>query len=892
MQSFRKIVRAIYRFVILWFVDTLSLWVTAGVYSGITIQSGEGVSGLSVAAAAALLLGIINFLIRPVFLLLSVPFGFIAVFLVGFLINAVVLMLTSSLLSPSFQVSSWFSAFIGSLIFSAINTILTGLMTVDDEGSFYQSMIERLAKRDMYEDATDSGRGLVMLEIDGLSYHHMQKALDDGWMPHVKEMIDEDGYVLSRIDCGLPSQTSACQSGIMFGDNYDIPAFRWFDKDENKLFVSGSDADIINARYAKGHGLMRDGSSVNNMMNGDARKSLLTLAGLRTDNEQEKKQRARDVYLLMLDPYFFTRTLVFFLADVIRELWQAWRQRANDVQPRLNRLHKGYPFIRAATTVFMRDLAAYLGILDIIRGTPALYITWPGYDEVAHHSGPWTTDAFKTLREYDRVIGRIREIINTKAPRPYELILLSDHGQSFGATFLQRYGYDLKEFIERYMPEGAKVMHTSGGDDGTPSMLAMSAELENVQEQGMSGGVGRAVVGQTQKLLKQGVEVREISEDMLEPATVTVCGSGNIAQVYFNLYPRKITMNELNAVYPGMVDDLVAHEGVGFVVTYADDGTPVVLGKGGRRDLHSGEVVGEDPLIPYGDVDVRSRQVRRVADFPHAGDLIVNSTLYPDGTVAAMEELIGNHGGLGGEQTDSFLLHPTDIKLPSTENSADVFAILNARRGLPGAPPKPQADGTAEEVNSWSPAILAQGLARVKTWFNLALHVLILDRNAYQKIASDAYMTGPALLLSLLGTLTMASLRVNDLNLGMYIGRYLIWIFMVLVLFGSGRLLGGKGSFTATFRSMGFAQGIFVLDLLAFIPPIAPLVRILVSALTFIATWLGVVEAHELRGWRAILVPVGMIVVVLLGLFIVGTVVEGFAFTYDALLKDFGLSPQ
>lgn len=892
MQSFRKIVRAIYRFVILWFVDTLSLWVTAGVYSGITIQSGEGVSGLSVAAAAALLLGIINFLIRPVFLLLSVPFGFIAVFLVGFLINAVVLMLTSSLLSPSFQVSSWFSAFIGSLIFSAINTILTGLMTVDDEGSFYQSMIERLAKRDMYEDATDSGRGLVMLEIDGLSYHHMQKALDDGWMPHVKEMIDEDGYVLSRIDCGLPSQTSACQSGIMFGDNYDIPAFRWFDKDENKLFVSGSDADIINARYAKGHGLMRDGSSVNNMMNGDARKSLLTLAGLRTDNEQEKKQRARDVYLLMLDPYFFTRTLVFFLADVIRELWQAWRQRANDVQPRLNRLHKGYPFIRAATTVFMRDLAAYLGILDIIRGTPALYITWPGYDEVAHHSGPWTTDAFKTLREYDRVIGRIREIINTKAPRPYELILLSDHGQSFGATFLQRYGYDLKEFIERYMPEGAKVMHTSGGDDGTPSMLAMSAELENVQEQGMSGGVGRAVVGQTQKLLKQGVEVREISEDMLEPATVTVCGSGNIAQVYFNLYPRKITMNELNAVYPGMVDDLVAHEGVGFVVTYADDGTPVVLGKGGRRDLHSGEVVGEDPLIPYGDVDVRSRQVRRVADFPHAGDLIVNSTLYPDGTVAAMEELIGNHGGLGGEQTDSFLLHPTDIKLPSTENSADVFAILNARRGLPGAPPKPQADGIAEEVNSWSPAILAQGLARVKTWFNLALHVLILDRNAYQKIASDAYMTGPALLLSLLGTLTMASLRVNDLNLGMYIGRYLIWIFMVLVLFGSGRLLGGKGSFTATFRSMGFAQGIFVLDLLAFIPPIAPLVRILVSALTFIATWLGVVEAHELRGWRAILVPVGMIVVVLLGLFIVGTVVEGFTFTYDALLKDFGLSPQ
>ncbi|MCK5428508.1 MAG: phage holin family protein, partial [Anaerolineales bacterium] len=380
-------------------------WVTAGIYSGITIQSPEGYSKLGIAAAAALLLGVINFLIRPILLLLSVPFGFIAVFLVGFFVNAVVLMLTSNLLSPSFHVNSWLSAFLGSLIFSVINTILTGLMTVDDEGSVYQSMIERLAKKDMYEDATDSGRGLVMLEIDGLSYYHMQKALEDGWMPHLQEMIDEDGYVLSRIDCGLPSQTSACQSGIMFGDNFDIPAFRWFDKDQNKLFVSGSDADIINSRYAKGNGLMRGGSSVNNMMNGDAKKSLLTLAGLRTADEVEKKQRARDVYLLMLDPYFFTRTLVFFLADVIRELWQAWRQRAKDVQPRLNRLHKGYPFIRAATTVFMRDLAAYLGILDIVRGTPSLYITWPGYDEVAHHSGPWTSDAFKTLKQYDRVIG-------------------------------------------------------------------------------------------------------------------------------------------------------------------------------------------------------------------------------------------------------------------------------------------------------------------------------------------------------------------------------------------------------------------------------------------------------------------------------------------------------
>jgi len=198
----------------------------------------------------------------------------------------------------------------------------------------------------MFPDAETDERGLVMMEIDGLSYHHIQKAIEDGWMPNLSEMIENDGYVLSRVDCGLPSQTSACQSGIMFGDNSDIPAFRWFDKDLNRMVVSSHDSAMINARYAHGQGLMRGGSSINNMMNGDAHKSLLTLADITSGDKEEKKQRARDIYLLMLNPYFFTRTLIFFFADVILELWQGFQQRIHNVEPRLNRLHKGYPFMR------------------------------------------------------------------------------------------------------------------------------------------------------------------------------------------------------------------------------------------------------------------------------------------------------------------------------------------------------------------------------------------------------------------------------------------------------------------------------------------------------------------------------------------------------------------
>ena len=170
---------------------------------------------------------------------------------------------------------------------------------------------------------------------------------------------------------------------------------------------------------------------------------------------------------------------------------------------------KGIPWLRAACTVFMRDVAAYLATLDIVRGSPSIYVTWPGYDEVAHHSGPWSSDAFGTLKRYDQVIRQMHRFIREKAPRPYDLILLSDHGQSFGATFKQRYGFSLKEFIEQQLPAGTTVSEHIGGDTGITSLAGLSGELDNVQQQGVGGRVGGAVVKQGQKAAAAAVKESE-----------------------------------------------------------------------------------------------------------------------------------------------------------------------------------------------------------------------------------------------------------------------------------------------------------------------------------------------------------------------------------------------
>ncbi|MCA9980351.1 MAG: alkaline phosphatase family protein [Anaerolineales bacterium] len=904
MTQFSTVAKALIRFLVIWTVDGLSIYLTTLIFPWFIITTNDTslFSHLTISFAAAILLGFVNLLIRPVVLLLARPLGFFGVFVMGFLFNAFALMLTARLF-PAFTITGalggFFAALFGGILLAAINLFFTSLLEVNDEGSFYQNRIERQARQNRHPDANSQTRGLVMLEIDGLSYFHLQKVLAEGRMPTMQRLMQEQGYELSHIDCGLPSQTSACQAGILFGDNHDIPAFRWYDKQKQKLFVSGSDAAELNARYTQETALLRDGTSIVNMLNGGASKSLLTMSSLLANDPVERKRRAEDIYLLMLNPYFLTRTVALFLVDVGRELWQGWQQRRRNEWPRLNRLSHGYPFVRAATTVFVRDVAANLVMLDVIRGVPAIYATWPGYDEVAHHSGPWTEDAFKVLETYDEVINRIWRTIRYKAPRPYDLIILSDHGQSYGATFKQRYGLTLKELIEQLLPQGTSVSQSMGGDTGVNSLRGISSELENIQQAQVGNRAGLAVAQQVQSLLQKNATAQEQAENELpdQPTTVTAYGSGNLAQVYFDLYPRKMTLDELEEAYPGMVAALVQHEGLGLVCGYDADGVPVALGKHGRRNLHTGEVSGEDPLLPYAPSDpnhpghapleTRIWQVRRIMDFPSAGDLMVISTVYEDGTVAALEELIGNHGGLGGAQTDAFIFHAPDIEVPATRNSIDVFDILNQRRGQLVPPVSPIVPPpTAVE---WQPAALWAGITDIRTWVPLALRALVLDRTAYSEIADNPRMTGPGLLLGVGFAALSASLLAQPGQLWLeMVVESVFWLLAMVVVAGAGRVLTRRGYFTRTLRTAGFAHVTAFFSLFTLIPALSWTAQLLTAIVGFVAFWLAMAEAHQSQGWRTFLLPIVAIIGIIITPVIIVTLLTGAALSVEGVLTQLG----
>src|SRR5512139_394537 len=142
MNSFGRILRSLIRFLVVWFVDAISLWITAQILPGVTLQPVGGLSVFVVATAAAFVLGIVNFIIRPLLLIITLPLGWIATFVSGFFINGIVLWLTARLM-VGFDVDGFWPAFWGGLALSLVNTVISTILTIDDEDSFYENLVQR-----------------------------------------------------------------------------------------------------------------------------------------------------------------------------------------------------------------------------------------------------------------------------------------------------------------------------------------------------------------------------------------------------------------------------------------------------------------------------------------------------------------------------------------------------------------------------------------------------------------------------------------------------------------------------------------------------------------------------------------------------------------------------
>ncbi|HEU4946336.1 MAG TPA: phage holin family protein [Kribbella sp.] len=643
-----------------WIIRGLTVLLTtaAALLLADAILGGLRIDGWRPALAAAVVLGLLNALLWPLLVRVTLPLTVITLGVFPLLLNGAMIGVAAALL-PGLEVTNLWTGLVTTIVVSAVSTAVMGLLSLDDDDVWRRVVLRRAGRRSAAQITTDAP-GVVFIQIDGLGHDVLRRAIRDGNAPTLAAWLRDGTHRLSRWQTDWSSQTGASQAGLLLGLNDDMPAFRWLEKNTGQVMVSNRPACAaeIERRLSTGRGLLHaDGVSRGNIFTGDAVQSVFTMsvAGKRHG------RIGSGYYAYFSRPYNTTRTLVASLAEIAREVVQATTQRRLGVLPRV---HRGgvYPLLRTFTTVVSRDVLTATVIGDMYDGRSVVYADYVGYDEVAHHSGVERRESLEALRRLDRELARLA-LAAADTRRPYRIVVLSDHGQSQGATFRQRYGESLAEVISRSVGSVDQPQPTGTADE---SWGYAGAAVEDV-------GAGRGPLGRAVHRLTRH---RTVGDDVLlgpEHAAarrtddpVTVLASGNLGLVFFRHEPGRVSKERIDSLYPTLLPSLVAHPGIGFVLVDTEAEGPVVLGPHGRQVLRTGEIDGDDPLAPFG-ADAPT-QVMRTHGFANCADIMVNSIWDPQtDEVAAFEELVGSHGGLGGEQSHPFVLHPTDLPMPAEQ---------------------------------------------------------------------------------------------------------------------------------------------------------------------------------------------------------------------------------
>jgi len=615
------------------------------------------------ALAAAALIGLLNALVWPTIARLALPLTVLTLGIGALVLNGLLVTFAIDLL-PGAEIAGVWEGVVVTLVISAVTSLLYALFAIDEDESWHLQVVrrqQRLRKQTIETDVP----GVLFLEIDGLAHDVLHRALSGGNAPNLSRWLREGSHRLHGWETDWSSQTGACQAGLLHGSNEDMPAFRWWEKERGAAIVTNHprDAEELERRHSDGRGLLHaDGASRANILSGDAPHSMLTMStALR-----RRRPIGKDYAAYFARPYAAARTLVLVLAEIGRERRAARWQERDDVRPRIAR-SLGYSFARAWATVVQRDLQVATVVGDVVAGRPVIYTTFLAYDEVAHHSGIERADALAVLHDLDRQIGRIAAACK-EASRPYRLVVLSDHGQSQGETFLDRYGESLEDLV-RAACEPESMVAAEGGDDD--ALAYLSAGLTEVARDDTVAA--RTVRAATKDRQADGVVALEpgARRDIAaahggEIPELSVMASGCLGLISFPREPGRVSAERIEALYPRLLPALRQHPGVGFVMVRSEREGTLVLGAEGIRYLDQDRIEGEDPLAPFG--PNAARHVRRSDGFLHCPDVMINSTFWPEfGEVAAFEELVGSHGGMGGTQSHPFVLHPSDLAWPAEE---------------------------------------------------------------------------------------------------------------------------------------------------------------------------------------------------------------------------------
>ena len=498
-----------------------------------------------------------------------------------------------------------------------------------------------------------SGRRMLLLHLDGVGGRQLEDAMERGFAPTLRRLLEKGPYRLSPCRAGAPTSTPAFQAGMLYGVEHDIPGYTWYDKRRCRevRMDRGDDARLVERDLAeRGVPLLAGGSVYCSIFSGGAPSRRWALSGwnekLRAEDfGVEELSRAplgpqlRDALAAVLVHSATAGRIAGALGmDVASGLVETarWARHAGSMQHE----HK-FLFHRVLTECLFAEFAANSTVIDIARGTPIVYACFIGYDEYAHRRGPYSRMALLKLWELDRMLGRILAAVAALPELGHELYLFSDHGQAATRPAEQVLGESLGEHLLAH--GGGETYHA-----------AVRARWARALAQALPGPLGAAALAWARHKAR--------SLDAAEPdhagGPLLVVPAGDIAYLYSTEAPDPLLEPEIRARHPGLLEHCAASPAVGLVLVRGERG-PLAL-RGDRR-FELGRPADALEVVHAVGHPLAAVYARDLLRLRSAGDVILLGTAAPGGVTVAFPWEFGSHGGIDPAQLDTFMIHPEEL---------------------------------------------------------------------------------------------------------------------------------------------------------------------------------------------------------------------------------------
>ncbi len=497
-----------------------------------------------------------------------------------------------------------------------MNISISGLPSVNPLG-LAEPRKARTERDSLPLDSADLGQQkqkTVLLQIDGLGYNALKKAMSQGLAPNIERYIKQNAAALQPFMCGIPAETIPVLMSLFHG--VQVPANEWWSKEKMAVVDPTIIENEIAAQAEEKNGvpgLLTGGVAISAPITGGAAEARLAPGQLQAHAAEHgtwktvAKEAWEDLKLITRGEESLATLLWRTGRDIVntrRDLkesgqWNTWWDRH-------------YPIMLALSKNIFPVVATEGVKKALEENKPIAYVDYADYDEAAHYYGSRSERAMEAVHHIDGFIGQILDKVQD-GHQDYKVIVFSDHGQTDSSPFKKVFGQNLDEIIDSH--------------------------------------------------------IRQVRGDALVPEDEVVCSHAySMNNIYFNYDKATQEGAEIEKRYPGMIEKLVSHPGIGLVVSRGPN-TLLMRGPKGSVEVRDGkmEVVGKNPLEMYGDPAIISQQIQDYAAIPQTGDLLVfavydkvTDSTYDFGEKYTMKSL---HGGLGGDQGLPFMLAPGTLGL-------------------------------------------------------------------------------------------------------------------------------------------------------------------------------------------------------------------------------------